>query len=148
MNKILFQIAPYVIILLLALYILNTVFKKVGLKESKETKKIKKGATNIVTSKYFNPSLHKNTVLYRPLGVEMAGHYAKELRQAVNWWGTDEALIFSTFRKLFNKMNISQVSDRYEQMYDEDLRSRLINELSEYDLGLLNTIIEKLPDVN
>jgi len=45
-------------------------------------------------------------------------------------------------------MNISQVSDRYEQMYDEDLRSRLINELSEYDLGLLNTIIEKLPDVN
>jgi len=103
MNKILFQIAPYVIILLLALYILNTVFKKVGLKESKETKKIKKGATNIVTSKYFNPSLHKNTVLYRPLGVEMAGHYAKELRQAVNWWGTDKHLFFLLLENYLTK---------------------------------------------
>jgi len=146
------QILTYLLPVVVVLYIVNVVLKRLGLirtsAQKRDSKAITQGVKNITMSEYFNPLLHLNTSNFQRLPDDLVNSYAASIRKAIRFWGTNEALLFSTFRRFYNKYNISQVADRYLQRYNDDMRSDIINDLSKKDLATLDNIINSLPQRN
>jgi hypothetical protein len=63
---------------------------------------------------------------------------------AMSGSGTDEELIYATFGKLLNKVNISEISLAYAAKYGRDLQSDLLSELNDKEILNLWSIIDKL----
>lgn len=134
--------------LLFVLFFLNKILTLVGIRKSQTTIEKDEAEENLNTMKYFEPGYYK-TVPHKPLGETMAQQYAKDLNKAWKFFRptltVDEDLIFSTFGKLDNKIQISEVSEQYYLMRSEDLRSRIMKELNRTEQVKLFNIISKLP---
>jgi len=147
-KGIIIQILTYAIPIIVVLYILNVVLKRMGLiqsgREKRNTREEKAGAKEIVTTDYLKSDYHKGKS-FTPMADSLLKKYAKQLGAALRFWGTDEPLVFSTFKSLSNKMNVSQVSEMYYKIYQEDLRAALVNDLNNEDLATVNEIIDSLP---
>lgn len=73
----------------------------------------------------WNPNLFKgvtNTTLYTDATIT---NFAKLIHNAWGIFNDDEETIYGVFRQLKNQMQLSQLSSKYFDMYQEDLYSRL-----------------------
>lgn len=134
--------------LLFILFFLNKIMSIIGIRKSKTRIEKDEAEENLNTMKYFEPGYYK-TVPHKPLGDTMAGQYAKDLNKAWKFFRptltVNEDLIFSTFGKLDNKVQISEVANQYYLMRSEDLRSRIMKELNRKEQVKLFNIIQSLP---
>jgi len=146
MNKGIFQIMIYVIPSLLILYVLHKILQSVGIVETKKSKEEKNKTIKVINSDYFNPNYYK-TVLHKFLDLEVSKRYAHDLRVAFSGFGTDEGAVYSTFKKLDNKVQISEISSSYYIQYKRDLKADLLDELNESEVAIVYDIINSLKDV-
>jgi hypothetical protein len=101
--------------------------------------------TQLRTEDYFSPTYYKDKK-FKSIGSNAANLYAQNLRKAVRGWGTDEESIFSTFGKLYNKCNISEVSEKYYLQYGRDLQTDLLDDLTDKETVELMDIVNSLPN--
>lgn len=134
--------------LLFVLFFLNKILTMIGIRKSKTRIEKDEAEESLNTMKYFEPGYYKK-VPHKPLGETMAQHYAKDLNKAWKFFRptltVNEDLIYSTFGKLGNKVQISEVAEQYYLMRSEDLRSRIMKELNRKEQVKLFNIIQSLP---
>ncbi len=148
-KAVIVKVLMYAVPIVVLLYVVTMVMKRFGIiqsgSEKREDKRNDKAANDIITSDLLNPNYHKGK-LFTPLPDSMVDKFARQLGSALRWWGTNEALVYSTYKSYFNKMNISQVAEKYYEIYDEDLRAAIANDLSNEEMGVLAQIIKTLPN--
>ncbi len=139
----------YIVGFILVLVIVYKLLSAVGIIKSAKKRKeevLQTQAVNALrTEEYFNPDYYKYKK-YKSIGANAANLYAQELRQAVRGWGTNEEKIFTTFGKLYNKVNVSEVADSYRTHYKRDLQADLLDDLTDKEVKTLMTIINNLPN--
>ena len=143
----------YFIAIIIVLYIVYKILAAVGLiktpAKKREENEEASAMTMIRTDEYFDPLyIQKNNLIgqHKSLGANAGIQYAQDLRAALKGAGTDEEAVFTTFGKLYNKINVSEVSGRYLVQYNRDLRTDLLNDLSASEVTTLMNIINGLPD--
>jgi hypothetical protein len=144
----------YIIGIVIVIFIIYKVLQKVGLiKTSAEIDAAKAYTTslsNLRTDTHFDPAFltDNQNIAYKPIGDASQG-YAEDIHDSIYGFlqiGTNAEKIFSTFSKCFNKFNISEIAGAYLKEYDRDMRSDLLNNLSDDHVTTLNDIIGKLPE--
>ena len=138
----------YFIGILVILFIVYKILGAVGIIKTRAKKlKVKeeaKAETELRASEYFNPLFLKDKLSsYKPLK-DSAKSAAHNLRNAMSGFGTNEEGIYTTFGRLKNKYNISEVSLYYLQEYKRDLLTDLLDELTAAEQVTLFDIINKL----
>lgn len=132
----------------IALFVVYKIMKGVGLikSASKERAKAEQEAAveMLRTDDYFSPDYYKGRK-FKPLGSNTSNVYAQALRKAMRGIGTDEESIYTTFNKLYNKCNVSEVAESYFIQYGKDLQTDLLNDLGKKEVTQLMNIINALP---
>lgn len=139
--------------------------KKIGLittktKEDKEAEKIA-GETKVKVSvqlaKQFNNVIDfKNSNLWdvnlwkkqstsTMLTSASAKLIAKNIKNAFGFLNDNEEQIYAAFRTMKNKYNVSQVSDAYRILFNEDLAGSLVEKLNDYELSNIWDIVNSKP---
>lgn len=137
----------YIIGAILALFIVYRILSAVGIIKSGKKKKAdqakERALSDIRTMEEFNP-LWGDTATFARIGDSPADKYAEDLRKAMRGLGTKEENIYSTFAKLKNRGNISEVAKAYQKKFKRDLRSDILKELTDKEVSLLYTVIAQL----
>jgi len=79
---------------------------------------------------------------------EAALDYARQLHKAWKPWylgGDDEDLAYSVFRRLKDKVQLSQLAGAYTQLYEHSLIETLQSRLSKKEINKVMAIIAPLP---
>lgn len=139
------KISIAVIILVVVLYVIRTIMKRIGLIKSDATLKAEAKAEALQSSDYFNTNFYKEKT-FKHLSDNEAQKYAQELRRAMRMWGTNESRILGVFQKLDCKPQISQIAEKYYQLYSVDLLNELLSELRDSEKAQLWSIIDKMPN--
>ena len=79
------------------------------------------------------------------LKTEVAKKYAREIYDAWSFWGDDEDKIYSVFRNLRDKVQVSQVADAYKDDYGVNLIEKIRSKLSEMEINQVLQIVNALP---
>jgi hypothetical protein len=139
----------YILALLIVLFIVYKVLAGIGLIKTGKRRRAEKEQEEAVNmmrkDEYWNPLYIQNKV-YKSIGKNAAIEYASNLRRAMQGWGTNEERIFSTFGKLYNKCNVSEVALAYYVNYNENLQADLLNELTDSEVATLMNIVNGLPN--
>lgn len=139
----------YFIGILVILFVIYKILGKLGIIKTAEKKEAEKNETEAVnelrTNDLFDPQYWKGKY-YRVIGKDNANILAGRLRVAMQGLGTDEEMILTTFGKLKCKINVSEVTYAYAQLYKRDLRLDMIDELSDSEMNEVWQIIKKLPN--
>jgi hypothetical protein len=131
---------------LLIVLFLNKILGMIGIRRSAKQLEKDEAEETLLTMPYFDPLYHTVTP-HKELGESAAGAYAKDLQKAVSFIGTNEDLIYSTFGKLSNKTQISEIADQFYKMKRKDLRARLLKDINRKEQVKLYNIIKQLPNV-
>lgn len=131
---------------LLIVLFLNKILGMIGIRRSAKRLEQDEAEETLLTMPYFDPLYH-TTQPHKELGDTAAAKYADELHKAVSFIGTNEDLIYSTFGKLGNKTQISEIVAQYYKKKKKDLRARLLKELNKKEQVKLYNIIKTLPNV-
>lgn len=138
----------YFVGLVIVIFIVLQLLKKIGLVKSaakKRSEKEQKAAVEMLaTDDYFKPSYYKDKK-FKSIGSNSANQYSQLLHKAIRGLGTDENAIYSTFGKLYNKTNISEIAESYNLQYGKDLQTDLLNDLTDKEITKLMNIINGLP---
>lgn len=143
MNKNLTLII-YAVVALVVIVFLAAILKKLGVFKSKDKKEAEADLAEIREADYFNPAYYR-TVKFKPLGTNQSEAFAKQIRKSLRGAGTDEEAIYSVFNQMYNKTNISEVADAYYMEYKKDMKTDILNDLSEKEVSVLMNIIKKKP---
>jgi hypothetical protein len=139
----------YIAAFILILFVIYKIMSAVGLiktGKSKRADKEKAVAVDMLrTDEYFSPDYSKGKT-FKSLGSNAANLYAQHLRKAIRGLGTDEEMLYTTFAKLYNKNNVSEVAAAYLAQYKNDLQTDLLNELTDKEVVQLMNIINELPE--
>jgi len=139
----------YFIGILVILFIVYKLLGKVGIIKTSAKRKAEAASEQAVESlrsdDYFNPAYYKGKQ-FKSIGANAANLYAQYLHEALSGVGTDEELIYSTFGKLYNKTNISEVAASYFLQYGKDLQAGLLDDLNKKEAVPLMDIINNLPE--
>lgn len=137
------KIAAFLIISILVIIIVWRILGKVGLVKSKEAKQKEAAIESFNTLPQFDPNYFKGKS-FASIG-QIADQYAKDINSASGIFNDNEDLVFSTFGKLKNKMNISELANSFQRLYKKDLRS-FLGFLSDAEKTKLFLIIQRLPN--
>ena len=144
------QILVFIALLYFANRLIGGALEKLGLKESKEDreqqKTIEKGETsNAWQPNYYKEMIEKNgrnkTALSLPATVE---GYAKIFRDAKGLVNDDEEAVYGALRSMKYKTQLSQVAERFFQMYKQDLYLFLKSFLSDDELEQVAKLVNNL----
>ena len=80
------------------------------------------------------------------LHAQAAAKYAEEIHSAWAWYGDDENKVYAVFRKLKDKIQVSQVAKAYQDLYQENLIDKLYDKLWESEIQRVLSIVKVLPD--
>lgn len=69
---------------------------------------------------------HRNIIMLKD---EYVTNYRTALYNAIQYWGTDEAVLKDVFRKLKDRVAIAQVAASYQKHYNENLLDALKGEM-------------------
>ena len=130
---------------IILLYIVNNIMKRVGLIKSDATIAKEKKVAEFANSDYFNPNFQEGKT-FKKLSDNEIKQVVIRLRKAMRFAGTDESEIYAIFKLLSNKLQISQLSKGYYIEYKADLLTELQNELRESEQAVLMDIINELPN--
>lgn len=138
-------IAGFVIVLVIVYKLLSAVGLIKTPKKRREEAAQTQAVEDLRTEDFFDPAYYK-TKKFKSIGTNAANLYAQYIRKAVRGMGTDEELIFTTFGKLYNKCNVSEVAERYMMQYKRDMQTDLLNDLTKKEATALMNIINTLPN--
>lgn len=79
------------------------------------------------------------------LKAEAVNNYAKEIHGAWGFFNDDENVVYGVFRKLRDKVQVSQVAAAYQDTYKENLIDVLYDKLSESEIKKVLGIVKPLP---
>ena len=137
----------YVLYLAIAIvigFLLYKILQRFGILKSKKSIEQEKQAESLRMVKQFNPMEHVGKS-FKQLAPNEVSQYAKDIRKAIRGLGTNEEKVYSTFKKFWNKLNISQVAAYYYQEYKSDMMTDIMNDLKEKEKAILYQIINNLP---
>jgi len=139
----------YFIGIIIILFVVYKILAATGLIKTQAKKKeeaLKDAAVDTLrTDDIFNPEYYFNKK-FQSLGNQYITAYSNELRKAMTGLGTDEEAIFVVFGNLKNKCNVSELAAGYKYKFNRNLKTDLLNELSEKDAATLIGIVNKLPN--
>ncbi len=138
----------YIVVGVIALYLIIRIMRTQKRRQrqvSKEDKKI--AVSSLRVMEQFNPDYQLGKT-FAPIGDNAADLYAEQLRKAVKGLGTNEEMIYSTFSKLKNKVNISEIAARYYLKFRRDLRADVLRDLNDKEKAILFVIIKQLPNTS
>jgi hypothetical protein len=145
------QIFFYGVMLIIIVWIVFLLLKRVGLIKDAVTKKLEKDVENAVSeisnTNIFDPNLYKQSnygYAHLPSN-ETVNAWVKGIKDSFGWFNDDEERIYSIFRQMNNKLTVSQVSDAYTQLYRSDLFGDLRDYLNDRELAFLWKIIDSKP---
>jgi len=75
-----------------------------------------------------------------------AHRFASDIYSSFSFWNDDEQRIFSVFRSLKDKAQVSQVAAAYQSKYHANLIDVLSDQLNESEVTTILTIIRNLPN--
>ena len=78
-----------------------------------------------------------------------ATSYAKQINKAWGAWyegGDDEDAVYAVFRKLKDKVQVSQVAKAYQSTYSKNLIDTIKDRLSEDEIKIILNIIGQIPN--
>lgn len=146
-NKIISLV--YIAGFIIALIIVYKILSSIGIIKTGKRKRTEAEAAAAVkmlqTDDYFNPAYFKDKK-FLSIGANAANLYAQNLRKALRGAGTDEGLVYSTFGKLYNKCNVSEVAASYYLQYGRDLQADLLGDLTDKEITALMNIVNDLPN--
>ena len=150
----------YIGILIVVLFILKSVFERIGLIKSAEQKAIdsKVATLTTTTTEYYQPSFHKKYASKHYL----SGSEAKKLAEAFHEsmfsttlknilsygaasLGTSTSKFNNALTAIKSKVKFSQVAAVYSNLYKADLYTDILSELSDSELLKFANYIESLP---
>ncbi len=145
----------YALISIVVVIIVISLLRRTGILQSrlkrqlKKEKQIKKSAVKNIAqtvneSKLYEPNYYKDFSPGRWLSDSDAEAMTKTLRKAMRFMGTNESEIFGVFRSLTDKIQVSQLADKYADIYQRDLASDLSGELNKNELYDLNQIVQSI----
>ena len=76
----------------------------------------------------------------------VAIRYAQDIHDSFSFWGDDEQRIYSVFRSLKDKVQLSQVARAYHDKYKANLIDVLSDRLSESEVSTILQITASLPN--
>jgi hypothetical protein len=147
-TKGLYLIGGLVILLVIYKILTGIGLLKTG-KQKVQDKKKEVALSDFRTMEQFNIN-YTDDHIFKKIGLNAANLYSEQLRKAIKGIGaflTDEEAIYSTFGKLSNKGNISEVAQQYFNRYKKDLRTDLLNVLDKNEILILSNIINELPEL-
>jgi hypothetical protein len=146
----------FIIGIVVVLYIVYKILGAVGLVKTPAKKRAEaetKAAISMIrTDEYFDPMYVKTHNLigqYKSIGANAGVKYSQDIHDSIYGFlkiGTNAEEIFSTFGKLYNKVNVSEVALNYLVQYNRDMRADLLNNLSDQHITDLMNIINGLPN--
>ena len=140
------QLVIVIIAGLLVLYFLNKILGAFGIRKSKGRLEKDAAEQSLIQMRYFEPGYYKLKT-HQALGDTRAQQYANDLKKAYRGLkGTDEDAVYSTFAKLTNKTQISEIANQYYMITGKDLKARTLKELNDKEQLKLYNIIRSLPD--
>ena len=71
--------------------------------------------------------------------------YAQDIHGAWGWFNDDENVVYGVFRKLRDKVQVSQVANAYQTTYKENLIDVLYDKLAETEIKKVLAIVKPLP---
>lgn len=133
---------------LIALFVVYKILAGVGLIKTAAKKRSlaeQNAAVDMMrTDEYFDPAYYRSQK-FKSIGSNAANLYAQQIRKALRGIGTDEEMIYSTFGKLFNRCNVSEVAASYFLQYGNSLQTDLLNDLNKKEIAELMNIINEMP---
>lgn len=120
----------------------------------RELSKLIKPATSGLLSESAFDIHYKDEVLKKVNGrvltirADTASKYAEQIHSAwAAWWrgGDDESKVYAVFRKLRDKVQVSQVAKAYQASFKINLIDKLYERLDEKEIRKVLTIVKKLP---
>ena len=139
------QLIVVLFVIVLVSFVLYKIFAKLGLIKTSADREKEVNVEKIRESGYFSPMYYK-TKAFKPMSETELKIIAKDLRKATKGFGTDEELIYSSFKRLLNKVNISQLAEVYYKQYQKDLRAEILDDLREKEMSILQKVIDSLPN--
>lgn len=124
-------------------------FEKLGLKQSEAGRTIAETAS--ATNSAFNPNFYvqmKQRAKPRPMLIPTyatALNWAKMLKTAMNYWGTDENKIYAVFTACKSQAHVSYLAEVYVNAYKTSLFNDLKDELREAELLQIINQVKQLP---
>jgi len=144
------QMFLYGLITIVVIIVLITVMRRVGLiksgAEKKADKQEAKDMTALKTSQYFDPNNYKTGWnMTKLLPTDTAKLLAQEIEKSWGFLNDDEDRIYSAFRKINYKVNVSQIAEQYALLYKSDLLGVLLDKLHEDEILFIWNIIDGKP---
>lgn len=137
----------YIGALIAGLIVLWVVLKRLGLIQDRQARKdereIEKSVSRINQNDYFKPQTWVDASKNKLLTDDMAQNYADEIYHSFKWYNDDEERIYSVFRKLTDKAQISQIAYAYANKWNSDLAGDILN-LDDDEIHIIYQIIEKI----
>jgi hypothetical protein len=134
---------------LIVLFLIYKIMTGLGLLKTRESKAkdiLKENSlSDFRTMPEFNP-VFKDKGIFVSIGLNAASLYAEDLHKAIRGIGTNEERIYTTFGKLKCKGNISEVASQYYLKFKRDLRTDILNDLTDKEIVILTGIINTLPN--
>lgn len=139
---------------LLAFSFGNKILEFLNISDTKEEKDTKAAAliNSTSISSAFSPNYYKDMQkkgkLTLMINFESAKQAAEKIRNAVSgiyWYDDDEEAVYSVFRSLKAKTDVSRLSEVYTQMTGKDLFGWLKSQLDLEELNTINKIVAGLP---
>jgi hypothetical protein len=142
----------YFIGIVIILFIVIKLLQKFGLIKTaaqKRTETEQTAATEMLrTDDYFSPDYYKGRN-FKSLGTNSANEYATSIHDSIYGFlkvNTNAEPILTTFGKLYNKCNVSEVSAFYNLQYGRDMQADLLNNLNKGHITDLMNIVNGLPN--
>ena len=142
-----------ILIALAGLYFINKILtgfaEKTGLAKTKEEKEQEKEIANAENSDYWKPSYYKDlkakyknrVALSNPETVE---RLAKNFYDAIGTFNDNEDKVYANLRFMKYGTQLSQVSERFFQMYQKDLFNYLRSSLNDKEMTTVSKLVNNL----
>lgn len=135
----------------IALFIVYKLLLRLGIIKGAKRKRAEReeaAATEMLrTDEYWNPEYWRKMKPYKQLGGNIPADYAQAIHDSIyGRLNTDYEKIFTTFGKLYNKVNVSEVAALFQVMFEKNLQSSLLNNLNDKHIAELMNIVNGLPN--
>jgi hypothetical protein len=141
------------LVVVVVLYMLNKALsgtlQKLGITKSEKEEEQEKTVEKLGQMNYWKPSYYKDLQKKHPRKVALSNPntveaYSKLFYDASGVFNDDEEKVFGALRSMKYASQLSQVSERFFQMYKKDLYNYLQSFMSEKELFTVAQIVSKL----
>jgi len=141
-----FELIAIAIGAIAVIFFLTKILQKLGIVKSKRKREQDENIEEFREADYFSPTFYKTVGAYNPITETEADIFAKAIRKSLRGFGTNEEELYSVFKQMKNKTNISQVAEMFGKKYrGKDMKSEIMNELNKKEISVLMGIINQLP---